>query len=166
MSLECLIWIWVGDRGDVYRGTEWVDRVSSWDALWTYSCALHLDNQRVGCNGRKETLFVYSFASSHKSTTSWFLSLMICFQLDKYKNYDFGRCPRVYCCGQPCLPVGLSDLPRSSTVKIYCPKCQDIYYPRSKYQGSILFFCLTLSLLTDTLSIMQSSEISCLILMQ
>lgn len=60
------------------------------------------------------------------------------FQLEKYKNYDFGRCPRVYCCGQPCLPVGQSDIPRSSTVKIYCPKCEDIYYPRSKYQGSIL----------------------------
>eukprot|EP00268_Persea_americana_P047678 TRINITY_DN498_c0_g1_i3.p1 TRINITY_DN498_c0_g1~~TRINITY_DN498_c0_g1_i3.p1 ORF type:complete len:290 (+),score=43.97 TRINITY_DN498_c0_g1_i3:306-1175(+) len=57
--------------------------------------------------------------------------------LDKYKNYDFGRCPRVYCCGQPCLPVGQSDIPRSSTVKIYCPKCEDIYYPRSKYQGNI-----------------------------
>ncbi|KAK9698870.1 hypothetical protein RND81_08G137300 [Saponaria officinalis] len=56
--------------------------------------------------------------------------------LEKYKNYDFGRCPRVYCCGQPCLPVGQSDLPRSSTVKIYCPKCEDIYYPRSKYQGN------------------------------
>ncbi|CAN1146073.1 Putative casein kinase II subunit beta-4 [Linum perenne] len=51
--------------------------------------------------------------------------------LEKYKNYDFGRCPRVYCCGQPCLPVGQSDIPRSSTVKIYCPKCEDIYYPRS-----------------------------------
>ncbi|MFQ6625117.1 hypothetical protein Gotur_003552 [Gossypium turneri] len=58
--------------------------------------------------------------------------------LDKYKNYDFGRCPRVYCCGQPCLPVGQSDIPRSSTVKIYCPRCEDIFYPRSKYQGSIL----------------------------
>ncbi|KAI3948989.1 hypothetical protein MKW98_021595 [Papaver atlanticum] len=57
--------------------------------------------------------------------------------MDKYKNYDFGRCPRVYCCGQPCLPVGQSDIPRSSTVKIYCPKCEDIYYPRSKYQGNI-----------------------------
>ncbi|KAK9058251.1 hypothetical protein SSX86_023091 [Deinandra increscens subsp. villosa] len=56
---------------------------------------------------------------------------------EKYKNYDFGRCPRVYCCGQPCLPVGQSDIPRSSTVKIYCPKCEDIYYPRSKYQGNI-----------------------------
>ncbi|KAK8692891.1 hypothetical protein V6N13_070494 [Hibiscus sabdariffa] len=57
--------------------------------------------------------------------------------LDKYKNYDFGRCPRVYCCGQPCLPVGQSDFPRSSTVKVYCPGCEDIYYPRSKYQGNI-----------------------------
>ncbi|KAI4327209.1 hypothetical protein L6164_019697 [Bauhinia variegata] len=57
--------------------------------------------------------------------------------LDKYKNYDFGRCPRVYCSGQPCLPVGQSDIPRSSTVKIYCPRCEDIYYPRSKYQGNI-----------------------------
>ncbi|KAI4370327.1 hypothetical protein MLD38_018690 [Melastoma candidum] len=57
--------------------------------------------------------------------------------LEKYKNYDFGRCPRVYCCGQPCLPVGQSDIPRSSTVKIYCPKCEDTYYPRSKYQGNV-----------------------------
>ncbi|KAE8677459.1 Casein kinase II subunit beta [Hibiscus syriacus] len=56
--------------------------------------------------------------------------------LEKYRKYDFGRCPRVYCCGQSCLPVGQSDIPRSSTVKIYCPKCEDIYYPRSKYQGN------------------------------
>ncbi|KAI0500689.1 hypothetical protein KFK09_018905 [Dendrobium nobile] len=56
---------------------------------------------------------------------------------EKYKNYDFGRCPRVYCCGQPCLPVGQSDISRSSTVKIYCPKCEDIYYPRSRFQGNI-----------------------------
>ncbi|KAK8718423.1 hypothetical protein V6N13_045656 [Hibiscus sabdariffa] len=72
--------------------------------------------------------------------TSKGMSAMLClqleFQLEKYKSYDFGRCPRVYCCGQPCLPVGQSDIPRSSTVKIYCPKCEDIYYPRSKYQGN------------------------------
>ncbi|KAL2491340.1 Casein kinase II subunit beta [Abeliophyllum distichum] len=36
--------------------------------------------------------------------------------LEKYKNYDFGRCPRVYCSGQPCLPVGTI---RYSTFK-YC----------------------------------------------
>ncbi|KAK1684436.1 hypothetical protein QYE76_045321 [Lolium multiflorum] len=57
--------------------------------------------------------------------------------LDKYKNYDFGRCPRVHCSGQSCLPVGQSDIPRSSNVKIYCPKCEDLYYPRSKYQSNI-----------------------------
>ncbi|BBN01975.1 casein kinase II subunit beta [Marchantia polymorpha subsp. ruderalis] len=57
--------------------------------------------------------------------------------LEKCKNVDFGRCPRVYCSGQPCLPIGQSDIPRTSTVKIYCPKCEDIYYPRSKYQGNI-----------------------------
>lgn len=56
--------------------------------------------------------------------------------LEKYKSTDFGRCPRVYCSGQPCLPVGQSDIPRTSTVKIYCPKCEDVYYPRSKYQGN------------------------------
>ncbi|XP_018473274.1 putative casein kinase II subunit beta-4 isoform X2 [Raphanus sativus] len=54
--------------------------------------------------------------------------------LEKYKNCDFGRCPRVFCSGQSCLPVGQSDTPRSRTVKIYCPKCEDVYYPRSKYQ--------------------------------
>ncbi|KAF7127496.1 hypothetical protein RHSIM_Rhsim11G0008800 [Rhododendron simsii] len=58
--------------------------------------------------------------------------------LEKYKNAEFGRCPRVYCSGQPCLPFGQSDIPRQSTVKIYCPKCEDIYSPRSRYQNSIL----------------------------
>ena len=51
---------------------------------------------------------------------------------------EFGRCPRVLCNGQPCLPVGTADVPRQSTVKIYCPKCKDIYYPRSKYQVGVL----------------------------
>ncbi|XP_057532330.1 putative casein kinase II subunit beta-4 isoform X1 [Amaranthus tricolor] len=57
--------------------------------------------------------------------------------LEKYKRYEFGRCPRIYCSGQACLPVGQSDIPRSGTVKMYCPKCEDIYYPRSKYTGNI-----------------------------
>lgn len=62
--------------------------------------------------------------------------------LEKFKNCDFGRCPRVSCGGQPCLPVGQTDIPRSSTVKIYCPKCEDLYHPRSKYQVSILLTVL------------------------
>ncbi|CAG9464919.1 unnamed protein product [Pedinophyceae sp. YPF-701] len=57
--------------------------------------------------------------------------------LEKYKAVEFGRCPRVMCQGQGCLPVGQSDIPRTSTVKLYCPRCEDIYYPRSKYQGNV-----------------------------
>ena len=57
--------------------------------------------------------------------------------LEKFKNYEFGRCPRVFCEGQACVPCGTSDVPGQSTVKIFCPKCEDIYYPRSEYQCSI-----------------------------
>mmetsp|Transcript_20222 Transcript_20222/g.56354 ORF Transcript_20222/g.56354 Transcript_20222/m.56354 type:complete len:273 (+) Transcript_20222:208-1026(+) len=57
--------------------------------------------------------------------------------LEKFKSCDFNRCPRVLCEGQACLPVGTSDIPGQSTVKVFCPKCDDIYYPRSEYQCSI-----------------------------
>jgi casein kinase II subunit beta len=57
--------------------------------------------------------------------------------LEKYKSVEFGRCPRVLCNGQPCLAAGPSDLHAVSTVKIFCPKCEDLYFPRSKYQMHI-----------------------------
>ncbi|ABO94754.1 predicted protein [Ostreococcus lucimarinus CCE9901] len=56
--------------------------------------------------------------------------------LEKYKQNHFGRCPRFMCANTPCLPVGTSDIFRTATVKIFCPKCKDIYFPRSKYQGN------------------------------
>lgn len=56
---------------------------------------------------------------------------------EKFRSCDFGRCPRVLCNGQPCLPVGLSDIPRQSTVKLFCPRCNEAYYPRSKHHGNI-----------------------------
>ncbi|VAI25828.1 unnamed protein product [Triticum turgidum subsp. durum] len=37
--------------------------------------------------------------------------------LEKFKNCDFGRCPRVSCSGQPCLPMGQSDIPRETKVR-------------------------------------------------
>lgn len=58
-------------------------------------------------------------------------------QLEKYRKADFGRCPRVYCYSQPLLPVGLSDIPYSKAVKLYCPRCEDIYSPKSNRHGSI-----------------------------
>jgi len=57
--------------------------------------------------------------------------------LEKYKRADFGRCPRVYCNNQPVLPVGLSDIPRTKTVKLYCPKCEDVYNPKSSRHASL-----------------------------
>jgi casein kinase II subunit beta len=35
------------------------------------------------------------------------------------------------------LPVGLSDLPRQSTVKLYCARCQDLYHPRFSKHAKI-----------------------------
>lgn len=55
--------------------------------------------------------------------------------LEKLKSVEFGRCPRVLCAGQACLPVGQSDVHGQATVKIFCPKCEDLYFPRSKYQA-------------------------------
>ena len=57
--------------------------------------------------------------------------------LEKYKLVHFGRCPRVHCQGQPALPVGQSDLPRMHTTKIFCCRCEDIYYPRSSRQANV-----------------------------
>ena len=58
-------------------------------------------------------------------------------QLDKYKRGDFGRCPRVYCNNQHVLPVGLSDTPTTRGVKLYCPKCADVYNPKSTRHANI-----------------------------
>ncbi|CAM9347600.1 unnamed protein product [Ectocarpus sp. 8 AP-2014] len=49
--------------------------------------------------------------------------------LEKFSKADFGRCPRVYCQGQAVLPVGESDRPKQSSVKVFCPRCGDLYYP-------------------------------------
>lgn len=60
------------------------------------------------------------------------------FQMEeKFNAVHFGRCPRVLCQGSPCLPVGQSDKLREGSVKIYCPKCNDIYFPRSSRHRGI-----------------------------
>ena len=56
---------------------------------------------------------------------------------EKYNKGIFGVCPRVFCHGQHVLPVGLSDLPRNYTVNVFCPRCYDIFYPKSTRQANI-----------------------------
>ena len=41
------------------------------------------------------------------------------------------------CEGQPLLPAGQSDLPRKFTVSTYCPRCNDIYFPKSSRHANI-----------------------------
>lgn len=68
--------------------------------------------------------------------------------LDKYQNVDFGRCHRVYCQGQPVLPVGQSDVPRHTTVNVFCPKCRDIFFPKPQRAGRT---CLSGSVVWGTM---------------
>jgi len=56
---------------------------------------------------------------------------------EKYRTAAFGRCPRVFCQGQPVLPVGLSDLPRNYTVNVFCPRCHGLFFPKSTRQSNI-----------------------------
>lgn len=55
--------------------------------------------------------------------------------LEKYRQCRFGRCPRVSCRGQACLPVGVSDIANQDSVKLYCPRCEEIYHsPQSRHE--------------------------------
>lgn len=49
--------------------------------------------------------------------------------LEKFSKADYGRCPRVFCQGQAVLPVGETDRPMQSSVRVFCPRCGDLYYP-------------------------------------
>ena len=51
---------------------------------------------------------------------------------EKFMLGNFGTCPRVLCERQNVLPIGVSEELSTSRVKVYCPRCQDIYIPRQK----------------------------------
>jgi len=57
--------------------------------------------------------------------------------MDKYKKSEFGKCPRVFCAQQPLIPMGLTDTPGTSCVKLYCASCEDLYNPKSSRHASI-----------------------------
>ncbi|KAJ2993869.1 casein kinase 2 regulatory subunit [Globomyces sp. JEL0801] len=54
---------------------------------------------------------------------------------ERYEEGEFGVCPRTGCGGALVVPCGLSDIPGVATLKMYCPRCNDVYQPRqSKFQ--------------------------------
>lgn len=83
------------------------------------------DEQVQDVEQAAETL--YGFIHARFILTNRGLSRM----LDKFQNAEFWMCPRVYCEAQVCLPVGLSDQPGDATVKLYCPRCEDVFNPRA-----------------------------------
>lgn len=49
--------------------------------------------------------------------------------LEKFRHCEFGRCPRSLCNDQCCLPIGVTDARDTHSVKLFCPRCSDIYDP-------------------------------------
>jgi casein kinase II subunit beta len=84
---------------------------------------------------------------------------------EKYRAASFGRCPQVFCQGQPVLPVGLSDLPRNYTVNVFCPRCHGLFFPKSTRQANIdgAYFGTTfphLYLMTHSVSVADCDYVS------
>lgn len=52
---------------------------------------------------------------------------------EKYNSYVYGSCPLLDCHAQnqAVLPMGLSDAVGRNGTKIYCPRCKELYIPKS-----------------------------------
>ena len=51
---------------------------------------------------------------------------------ERYLSGRFGSCSRVLCERHNVMPVGMSNDLRTSRVKVFCPRCQDVYYPKDR----------------------------------
>ncbi|KAI7859850.1 casein kinase II regulatory subunit-domain-containing protein [Circinella umbellata] len=50
---------------------------------------------------------------------------------ERYAAEQFGFCPRVYCGRCPVIPCGRYDEAGKESVRLYCPRCMDLYNPPS-----------------------------------
>ena len=58
-----------------------------------------------------------------------YISLGLALVYGRYLQGGYGYCPRAFCDKQKVVPNGLSDKPRQNRVKVYCPKCEEMYIP-------------------------------------
>ncbi len=64
---------------------------------------------------------------------------------EKFERGDFGRCPRLGCEGQALLPAGMweeeatdkEERGGSGVVKVFCPRCQELYSPADPYHQQL-----------------------------
>jgi casein kinase II subunit beta len=63
----------------------------------------------------------------------------------KYIRAAFGTCRSDACNGCPVIPIGVSAHPGVTAVKIFCPRCADVYHPRTKAHALVdgAFFGVT-----------------------
>lgn len=54
--------------------------------------------------------------------------------LNRFYLHKYGYCPRVICDQSPVIPVGIDSEIQKNCVKIFCPKCQDVYEPEPIYR--------------------------------
>ncbi|KAK5977885.1 Casein kinase II subunit beta [Trichostrongylus colubriformis] len=76
---------------------------------------------------------LYGLIHARYILTNRGLSMM----LQKWRDGDFGTCPRVLCYDHPLLPMGTVDVPGQDMVKMYCTSCSDIYHPKHARHQSI-----------------------------
>lgn len=51
---------------------------------------------------------------------------------EKYLVGEYGTCPRILCERQNLLPIGTSEELEVSRVKVFCPRCEELYFPKPK----------------------------------
>ena len=52
----------------------------------------------------------------------------------KYEAKEFGECSRMLCKGQAMIPMGCATDPKCGAVKLFCPKCRNVFNCEKKYR--------------------------------
>ena len=103
------------------------------DQDWMEGCSDHHVEEVYAAAGE-----LYGLIHARFITTPFGLAEMS----RKFASATFGTCPRVLCQNQggqnqAVLPIGLSDEPKKSYVKLFCPRCQGVFDPPRKQHRTI-----------------------------